>query len=109
MASRMTCRSSLRTASRAARIDATYAGIAMAARMAMISITTINSTRVNPASRRGRAKRALLVRERKPDMLTSLPIGVLRSIERNTLRLGGDIEDTLPSPGVAIGVVLHGA
>src|SRR3984885_6100266 len=107
MASRMTCRSSLRTASRAARIDATYAGIAMAARMAMISITTINSTRVKPASCRGRVEPAHL-RERKQDMLTSLPIGVLRSIERNALRLGGDVEDTLSSPGVAIGVVLHG-
>jgi hypothetical protein len=29
-------------------MDATYAGIAIAARMAMISITTINSTKVKP-------------------------------------------------------------
>src|ERR1700733_5517234 len=108
MASRMTCRFSLRTASLAARMDATYAGIAIEARMAMISITTINSTRVNPAPPRGRVERAHLVREQNLDMLTSLPIGVLRSIECNALRLGGDIENTLPSPGVAIRVVLHG-
>src|ERR1700761_3886263 len=65
--------------------------------MAMMSITTINSTRVKPSASCGRERG-----------MSSLPIGIFRSIQCDLLRLGGDVKQILTTKGIAVGIILHG-
>src|ERR1700761_1288371 len=107
MALRRTCRSSFSTASFAALMDARYAGIATAARIATISMTIISSSRVNPASGPLPAvlARAIFKFSVRP---RNLPVGILGPVQGRTLRFGIDIVDVLSTEGVAGRVVLLG-
>src|ERR1700751_2556896 len=108
MALRRTCRSSFNTASFAALMDARYAGIATAARIATISMTIMSSSNVNPASVPFPAPvaRATVRSEARP---CSLPFGILGSVQSGALRFGIHVVDILSAEGVAGGIILFGA
>src|SRR2546426_585954 len=94
MTRRISRRLSFRTVSLAWRTTALYIGIEIAARMAMIVITIINSSRVNP---------------RPAGWPASLPLFILRSIKRSSSRLREHVEHILPAPRIILWVVLIGA
>src|SRR6201995_5353592 len=105
MALRSTCRSSFSTASFAALMDARYAGIATAARIATINMTIISSSSVNPASGPSLAvlARAIFKFSVRP---RNLPVGILGPVQGRTLRFGIDVVDVLAAERVAGGIVL---
>src|SRR6185437_14649331 len=96
MAARITCRSSFSTASFAALMEDRYAGIATAARIAMMSMTIISSSSVNPAS-------ASFPVSRRPPRL---PIGILGSVQGRALRFCVHIVQILSAERVAVGIIL---
>src|ERR1700733_1168972 len=105
MAPRITCRSSFNTASFAALMDARYAGIATAARIAMMSMTIISSSSVNPDSvpfpavvARATFKFNVLPRR--------LPVGIFGPVQGRTLGFGIHVEDVLSAEGIAVRVIL---
>src|SRR5208337_2489253 len=64
-------------------------------RMMMMLMTTISSISVNP-----RWKRLFMTR--------TLPRLVLCPVQGGAVRLGVNVEDALPTPGIRVGIVLHG-
>src|SRR5271167_4015422 len=68
--------------------------MASESRMMMMLITTISSISVNP-----RWKRLFMTR--------TLPRLILRAVQTCAVRLGVNVEDTLPAPGIRVRIVLH--
>src|SRR5207237_2607720 len=96
MIRRISRRLSFNTVSLAFRMTALYMGIAIDARIAMIVMTIINSSSVNP-----------LIFSVGP---TDLPVLVFVAIQRSPLRFRINIEHVLAAPGGRpLGVVLYGA
>src|SRR5215471_20712739 len=101
MTLRIEKRSSLSVASLARCGEGVRAGMAIAARMPMMVMTTRSSSSVNP-----RARRFLLG---LPITSHHSPIFIERAVDRLQRREAVDVVDVLASPGGGVGLVLKRA
>src|SRR5258708_1775320 len=109
-------RSCLSVASLARWTDFSYLVAAMPARIMIMTMTIMISSRVNPAAQIPRCAdemwRRVFLHPRTgmgKGLIRALPLGVFRPVDRCRLGLRIYVEHVVPAPTCGIGVVLHSA